>query len=148
MRELFLTCRWLPSFFYFYLFLYFLGFFRVKPAACGGSQARVQSELQLLAYTTATATPYLSRVFGLHHSSHWILNPLTEARDRTLQPHGSRSNLFPIRHNGNSCAIYSYKDTSPIKRPHSPEFPLWLSGNEPNQHSRGFGFDPRSRSVG
>ena len=43
----------------------------------------VQLELQLPAYTTATATPDLSRVFDLHHSSwqHWILNPLSGARD-------------------------------------------------------------------
>ena len=43
-------------------------------------------ELQLLAYTIATATQDPSRVCDLHHSS-WqcqILNPLSEARDRTL----------------------------------------------------------------
>ena len=45
----------------------------------------VKSELQLPAYTTATATPYLSCVCKLHHSSrqHRILNPLSEARDQT-----------------------------------------------------------------
>ena len=40
----------------------------------------VESEQQLLGYTkaTATATPYLSLVYHLHHSSpqRWILNPL------------------------------------------------------------------------
>ena len=43
----------------------------------------VESELQLPAY--ATATPDLSRVFDLHHSSwkHWILNTPSEAGDRT-----------------------------------------------------------------
>ena len=37
------------------------------------------SELQLLAYTTVIATPELSHIFGLCHSSqhHWILNPLS-----------------------------------------------------------------------
>ena len=42
-------------------------------------------ELQLLAYTTATATRDLSRVCDLHHSSqqHRIFNPLSEARDQT-----------------------------------------------------------------
>ena len=30
---------------------------------------RIESELQLLAYTTATATPDLSCVWDLHHSS-------------------------------------------------------------------------------
>ena len=45
----------------------------------------VESELQLLAYTTATAMPDLIHVYELHHSS-WqgrILNPLSEARDQT-----------------------------------------------------------------
>ena len=46
---------------------------------------RVESELQLLAHVTATATPDLSCLCDLHHSSRqcWILNPLSEARDRT-----------------------------------------------------------------
>ena len=45
----------------------------------------VKSELQLLAYTTATAEQDLSHVCNLHHSSqqHWILNPVSEARDKT-----------------------------------------------------------------
>ena len=44
----------------------------------------IQMELQLPAYTTAS--PGLSRVCNLHHSlqQHWILNPLSNARDRTL----------------------------------------------------------------
>ena len=45
----------------------------------------LKSELQLLAYATATATSDLSRVCDLHHSSWqcWILNLPSEARDRT-----------------------------------------------------------------
>ena len=45
----------------------------------------VESELQLLAYPTATATPDLSYICDLHHSSwqRWILNPLSETRDQT-----------------------------------------------------------------
>ena len=45
----------------------------------------VELELQLLVYATATATWDLSCVCDLHHSSwqHWILNPLSEARDQT-----------------------------------------------------------------
>ena len=45
----------------------------------------VESELQLLAYTTATVTQDLSLAFNLHHSSgqHQILNPLSEAKDQT-----------------------------------------------------------------
>ena len=45
-----------------------------------------ESELQLLAYTTATAIWDLSHFCNLHHSllQHRILNPLSEARDQTL----------------------------------------------------------------
>ena len=45
----------------------------------------VEWELQLLAYSTATATWDRSQVCNLHHSSRqcWILNPLMEARNRT-----------------------------------------------------------------
>ena len=45
----------------------------------------VELELQLPASTTATATPHLSRICDLQHSSwqRWILDPLSEARDRT-----------------------------------------------------------------
>ena len=55
----------------------------------------VKPELQLAAYTTATATPDPSRICDLHHSS-WqcrILNPLSETRDQTrnlLVPSQSR----------------------------------------------------------
>ena len=44
----------------------------------------VESELHLLAYATATAVQDPSCVCDLHHSSEqcWILNPLSEARDR------------------------------------------------------------------
>ena len=45
----------------------------------------VQLEIQLLAYTTATAMPDLSHVCNLHHNSQqcWILIPPSEARDPT-----------------------------------------------------------------
>ena len=45
----------------------------------------VQLELQLLAYTTATAMPYPSHICDVDHSSQqcWILNPLSKARDLT-----------------------------------------------------------------
>ena len=48
----------------------------------------VQSELRLLAYTTATATQDPSRVCDLHRSSRQrpILNPLSEVRNRTCNP--------------------------------------------------------------
>ena len=46
---------------------------------------RLELELQLQAYTTVTATQDLSCIFDLSHSlqQHWILNPLSEARDQT-----------------------------------------------------------------
>ena len=49
------------------------------------SRLGIELELQLPAYTTATATWDPSRVCNLHHSSkqHWILNPLSGARDGT-----------------------------------------------------------------
>ena len=45
----------------------------------------VKSELQLLVCTTVTAKPEPSSICSLHHSSRqpWILNPLSEARDKT-----------------------------------------------------------------
>ena len=45
----------------------------------------VELELQLLAYTTATAAPDPSCVCDQHHSlrPHQILNPLSEAREQT-----------------------------------------------------------------
>ena len=68
------------------LFIY-LSFCRAEPVAHGNSEARleVQLELQLPAYTTATAMPDQTCICDLHHSS-WqcrLLNPLREARDRT-----------------------------------------------------------------
>ena len=43
----------------------------------------VQPKLQLLAHTTAMATPDPSRICNLSHSSHGIHNPLSEARAQT-----------------------------------------------------------------
>ena len=59
----------------------------------------VKSELQLLAYTAATAMPDPSSIFGLNHISRqcWILNPLNKARDRTRT-----LVLNPLNHNKNS----------------------------------------------
>ena len=48
----------------------------------------VELELQLLAYTIATAMPDPSHTCNLHHSSwqRWNLNPLSRAGDRTCIP--------------------------------------------------------------
>ena len=61
----------------------------------------IESELQFLAFAAAIATPDLSCIFHLYHSSQkcWILNSLIEARafSRTLC-----RVLNPLSHNGNS----------------------------------------------
>ena len=66
-----------------FAFFPFLSFclFRAALGAYGGSQARGQ--IRAAAVTTITGTPDPSCIFELHHSSwqHWILNPLSEARD-------------------------------------------------------------------
>ena len=61
----------------------------------------LESELQMSAYATATATPDPSLICNLYHSPlyHWILNPLSEARDRTRTPI-VLVGLFPLHHNG------------------------------------------------
>ena len=62
---------------------FFFLLFGATPTAYGSSQARGQ-----IGATAVTAMPDLSRVCDLHHSS-WqrkILNPLSEARDRTFIP--------------------------------------------------------------
>ena len=72
-----------PSIFFFFFLLSLLS--RAALAAYAGSQTGVESELPLLAYVTATATPDQSRNCDLHHSSRQcrILSPLSEARDGT-----------------------------------------------------------------
>ena len=70
---------------HFFFFLFFFCLFRTAPLACGGCSIGVKWELQLVAYTTATAMQDPSRICNLHHSSwqHCILNPLSKARDWT-----------------------------------------------------------------
>ena len=64
----------------------------------------VESELQLLAYTTATAMTDQSRVSNLGPTlrQYWILNPLSEARDRTGILMDTSQVLNPLSHRGNS----------------------------------------------
>ena len=70
-----------------YSFIYF-GFLGLHLQHMEVPRLGVKFELQLPAYITATATPDLSHVCDLHHSS-WqrqIPNPLNKARDRTCVP--------------------------------------------------------------
>ena len=64
----------------------------------------VELELQLAAYTTATATLDLSCICDLGRSSEQrgILNPLIEARDQTCIFMDISWVFNPLRHNGNS----------------------------------------------
>ena len=78
----------------------------------------VESELQLLAYTTATATPDPSPVCNLHHRT-WqchILNPLSEARDRTcfLMDMSQVCNL--LSDNGNLPLLFLRAVIAPVVR--------------------------------
>ena len=77
-----------------------------------GSRLGAKSELQLPAYTIATATLAPSHVCNLHHSpwQHHILNPLREARDQThiLLVTSYVHNL--LSYNGNS--LFCYKSLS------------------------------------
>ena len=68
------------------------------------SRLGVESELQLPAYATATATWDPSLVFDVHHSSwqHRILNPLSEARDQTHILTDTSQILNLLSYNGNS----------------------------------------------
>ena len=74
---------------------------------------RLELELQLQAYTTVTATQDLSCIFDLSHSlqQHWILNPLSEARDQTHILMGTSWIFNPLSHKENSkvnCIIYLF----------------------------------------
>ena len=71
-------------------FLYLLNSFAVvvvlglHPQHMENPRLGVESELQLLAYTSAVATRDLNRICDLHHSPpHRIPNPLGEAMYRT-----------------------------------------------------------------
>ena len=63
----------------------FFFFLRAVPTAYESPRLRVESELQMQAYTTASATWDLSHICDLHYRSpqHPLLNPLSEARDQT-----------------------------------------------------------------
>ena len=74
-------------------------------------QLRVTLELQLPAHTTATAMPDLSRICDLHPSSrqHWILNPLSKARDQTCNLRGTSWLPNWLSHNRNSRRSFLFR---------------------------------------
>ena len=76
--------------FLFFFFFFFFLHFRATPMAHGSSQARlvVESELQLLAYITATQDPAMSTTYTTAHSNprfltHWA-RPGTESASSWL----------------------------------------------------------------
>ena len=78
--------------------------------AYGNSGLGAESELQLLAYTTATATKDPSHICKLHHGSrqHRSLNSLSEARDRTCLLMDTSWVHNSLSHNGNSILHHIY----------------------------------------
>ena len=69
----------------FYFIIIIIGFLGLLPRHMEVPRLGLQSELQLLVYTTATATQDPSRICHLHHSS-WqcqSLNSLSKARNQT-----------------------------------------------------------------
>ena len=75
--------------------------------AYGSSQARSQVRA-VQAYATATEMPDLSHICDLCHSLHHcqILNLLSKARDRNLNPHYTSRVCNPLSHNGNSRGVF------------------------------------------
>ena len=94
-------------------FFYFLRVFSgPHPRHREGPRLGVESELHLLACTTATATRDPSRVCDLHPSSQHrrILNPLSEARDGTRFFMDTSRGLKLLSHNG-----YSWGDVLNVR---------------------------------
>ena len=106
-------------FIYLFFFLFFFFFCFVGPPLRHMEVPRlgVQSEPPLLAYTTATATPDPSHVCHLHHSSRQcrILNPLSEARDRTQNLMGPSRIHFHCTTTGTpQCSFFCSKIQSTV----------------------------------
>ena len=80
MRGRGITCRVTTSAMSFFFLMSFLG---LHPWHMDVPRLGDESELQVPAYTTATATQDPSHICSLHHSSQqrWIFNPLIKARD-------------------------------------------------------------------
>ena len=94
------------------ILFYFFVFLRLHPWHMEVPRLGVKLELQLLAYTAATATWDPSRVCDLHHSSQECLNPLSEARDQT-------GNLWFLVGFVNHCAT-TRTPTMPDSEPAAP----------------------------
>ena len=87
-----------------FLFLSFFAFLGLHLWYMEISRLEVESELRLLAYTTATAIQDPSCVCDLHHSSqqYWTLNPLSETKEHTHILIDTSGVYNLLSHNGNS----------------------------------------------
>ena len=115
-----------------YLFIFcFLGLY---PWHMEVPRLGVGLELQLLAYTTATTTWDPSHVCHLHHSSgqHWILNPLSESRDRTCILMDTSRIHFCCAKIGTPCGsllkpLHLASERAPLTDSFSPHCQPWCS---------------------
>ena len=91
--------------------LLFLSFLELHPWHLEIPRLGVQSELQLPAYTTATATPDLSHIPDPHHSSQQrrILNSLSKARDQTRVLMDTSRVHYHWAMMGTPCSIFLIK---------------------------------------
>ena len=115
---------WIHLFFFFFVFL------GLHPRHMEFPRLGVELELEPPACTIATATPNMSGVCDLHHSS-WqgqILNLLSEARNRIWVLVDTRQIFFRWATTGTpEITIFALKKFSSTL-----EFLSWHSGNESN----------------
>ena len=124
-------------FFFFFFFFFFLGLYLQHMEV---PRLGVQLELQLLAYTTTTATPDPSHVYNLQHSPWqlWILDPLSEARDRKhnlMVPSQIRFYCAmkgtPLFFSSNVCeSIATWQNLEHVPQPRNPlifRYRRWLA---------------------
>ena len=86
----------------------------------------VESELLLLAYTTAIATPDLSHIFDLCCSpwQHQILNPMSKARDQIRILMDISRDLNRLSHDGNSKDLNKYASNKQSQKNLRKQFQL------------------------
>ena len=103
-REFFLLSFLFSVFFFSLLFFFSPG---LHPYHMEVARLGVKLELQLLAYTTATATPVLSRICDLYHSSRQrrFPNPLSESKDQTCILMDTSRIHFPYAVTGTPCLV-------------------------------------------
>ena len=106
--------RTFPACFFFLFVCLFFLYYGPHPWHMEVPRLGVKLELQLPVYTRATATPDPSRIFDLHHSSQQcrILNPLSMARDRTLNLMVSSQILFRCATTGTPSSFFNGSTTT------------------------------------